>query len=183
MWCHQKNKKTWAVQKATDWNFGFPPFWIFPMEDLTNLKNKPSSLTWMAAVKKNKPDWRLFICDGRQWLAPPASLEWSLTQPYVFPACTADWQCIFHVFIHWHCGSSYQNLQILQRLFFLFCHVINDLALSEAGLVVLFCAVATHLVRFVSKSIFPHGKCTGLTAQSCFLWLSSALSLSWFLVK
>lgn len=27
----------------------------FPAEDFTDLKNKPSSLTWKAAVRKNKP--------------------------------------------------------------------------------------------------------------------------------
>lgn len=152
------------------------------MEDLTNLKNKPSSFTWMAAVKKNKPGWRLFICDGRQWPAPPASIKWSVTQPYVVPACTADWPWIWRVFINWHCSSSYQDRQILQRLF-LFSHIINDLGLCEVGLVVLFCSLATLLMQFSSKFIFPNIKWTGITVQSCYHWLTSALSPSWSLVK
>lgn len=64
-----------VVRNAPDSNFGFPFIFNFPMEDLTNLKNKQSSLTWMAAVKKNKPGWKLFIVMDVSDLLPQSA--WS----------------------------------------------------------------------------------------------------------
>lgn len=152
MWCHQmifcsvSKQKTLEELHLTE-TLGFLSFSIFQWRIWLIWKiNQAHWLGWQLGRKANQAEGCLFVMDASDLLPQPASRgrSHSLTSSQhalqigdQSGTCSEINTVVPHIKIYKFCKAS-----------FLFSHVIIDLGLSKAGLVVLFCCNTFNTVQF-----------------------------------